>query len=102
MDKHKRSKVYVFAFLPICTLLPLYFFTVPDVSKLRKEIPRKTAYMEYREKEWQKRGERQRINQRWIPSLRSLPYLIKAVLIAEDDKFWTHEGFDFKAIEKAV
>ena len=30
------------------------------------------------------------------------PYLIKAVIIAEDDKFWKHEGFDFEAIQKAV
>ena len=102
MGKHKHSKVYVFVFLPVCILLLLYFFTVPDVSKLRKENPRKTAYMEYREKEWQKKGERQRIDQRWISLSLVSPYLIKAVLIAEDDKFWTHEGFDFEAIEKAV
>jgi monofunctional biosynthetic peptidoglycan transglycosylase len=24
------------------------------------------------------------------------------VLIAEDDKFWTHEGFDYEAIQKAI
>jgi monofunctional glycosyltransferase len=30
------------------------------------------------------------------------PYLIKAVIIAEDDKFWTHEGFDVEAIQKAM
>ena len=30
------------------------------------------------------------------------PYVIKAVLIAEDDKFWSHEGFDFEAIQKAM
>ena len=30
------------------------------------------------------------------------PYLIKAVIIAEDDKFYQHEGFDFEAIQKAM
>ena len=30
------------------------------------------------------------------------PYAVKAVIIAEDDKFWAHEGFDFDAIQKAV
>jgi monofunctional biosynthetic peptidoglycan transglycosylase len=27
---------------------------------------------------------------------------MKAVIIAEDDKFWDHEGFDFEAIQKAL
>jgi monofunctional biosynthetic peptidoglycan transglycosylase len=28
--------------------------------------------------------------------------LTKAVIIAEDDKFWLHEGFDFEAMQKAL
>jgi monofunctional biosynthetic peptidoglycan transglycosylase len=28
--------------------------------------------------------------------------MVKAVIIAEDDKFWSHQGFDFDAIEKAI
>jgi monofunctional biosynthetic peptidoglycan transglycosylase len=27
---------------------------------------------------------------------------MKAVLIAEDDNFWRHEGFDYEAIQKAI
>ena len=26
----------------------------------------------------------------------------KAVLIAEDDKFWKHEGFDYESMKKAI
>jgi monofunctional biosynthetic peptidoglycan transglycosylase len=37
-----------------------------------------------------------------VPLSRISPFLVKAVIIAEDDKFWKHEGFDFEAIEKAV
>ena len=102
MGKSRRSKVYVFAFLLVCILFLLYFFTVPDVSKLRKENPAKTAYMKYREMEWKKKGRKQSIHQTWVPLSSVSPYLSKAVLIAEDDKFWTHEGFDYEAIEKAV
>ena len=29
------------------------------------------------------------------------PYLVKAVTITEDDKFWTHKGFDIDAMQKA-
>jgi monofunctional biosynthetic peptidoglycan transglycosylase len=27
---------------------------------------------------------------------------MKAIIIAEDDKFWSHEGFDFEAMQKAI
>jgi monofunctional biosynthetic peptidoglycan transglycosylase len=37
-----------------------------------------------------------------VPLSKISPYLIKAVLIAEDDKFWRHEGFDYEAIQKAI
>jgi monofunctional biosynthetic peptidoglycan transglycosylase len=37
-----------------------------------------------------------------VPLERVSPYAVKAVIIAEDDKFWAHEGFDFDAIQKAV
>lgn len=58
--------------------------------------------MEYREKEWKSEGKKYKIQQKWIPLRRISPYLIKAVLIAEDDKFWKHEGFDYEAIQKAI
>ncbi len=58
--------------------------------------------MEYREDEYREKGKRIKTQQKWVP-LRSIsPYLIKAVLIAEDDKFWKHHGFDKEAIQKAL
>jgi monofunctional biosynthetic peptidoglycan transglycosylase len=58
--------------------------------------------MEYREREWQLEGKKYRIQQKWVPLSRISPYLMKAVLISEDDKFWSHEGFDYEAIQKAI
>jgi monofunctional glycosyltransferase len=78
------------------------FFFFPQVSPLKKENPKTTAFMEYREKEWRENGQHLRIQQNWIPLNRISPYLVKAVIIAEDDKFWSHEGFDFEAIQKAI
>lgn len=79
-----------------------YLILVPDVSKLKKENPEKTSLMEYRYEEWQKKGKKYRIRQIWVPRSSISPYLIKAVLISEDDKFWSHEGFDYDAIKKAI
>ncbi len=77
-------------------------FIYPNVSRLRKENPQKTAFMEYREHEWEREGKKYKINQRWVRYSAISPYLIKAVLIGEDDKFWSHEGFDYEAMQKAL
>jgi monofunctional biosynthetic peptidoglycan transglycosylase len=84
-------------------LLPIaYLLLMPDLSKLRKENPKKTALMEYRERAYKEKKKRYRMDQSWVPLSKISPYLIKAVLIAEDDKFWKHEGFDYEAIQKAI
>lgn len=78
-----------------------FYLVYPDVSKLRRQNPGKTSFMEYREDEYRAAGKKVKIQSRWAP-LRSIsPYLMKAVLIAEDDKFWKHHGFDKEAIQKA-
>jgi len=77
-------------------------FLYPDISKLKKENPTRTSFMKNREEESRERGKTINIKQRWAPLHRISPYLIKAVLIAEDDKFYQHEGFDFEAIQNAI
>ncbi len=77
-------------------------FVYPNVSALKKTNPKKTAMMEYREAEWKREGKKYRIDQKWVPLRAISPYLIKAVLIGEDDKFWRHEGFDYEAMQKAM
>lgn len=74
----------------------------PNISRLNKENPEKTAMMKFREKEWEREGKRYKITQIWVPYSAISPYLVKAVLIAEDDKFWGHEGFDYEAMRKAI
>jgi monofunctional glycosyltransferase len=78
-----------------------YFF-VPDISRLARTNPGKTAFMEYREAEWRDEGRDLTIRQHWVPLKKVSPSLVKAVLISEDNNFWHHEGFDFKAMEGAV
>lgn len=79
-----------------------YYFLFPNLTKLRKENIKKTSFMEYREDEWRRGGKKTKLRHIWVPLSRISPYLVKAVLIAEDDKFWKHDGFDFEAIQKAV
>jgi monofunctional biosynthetic peptidoglycan transglycosylase len=79
-----------------------FYLLYPNVSRLKRERPEKTAFMEYRERQWEKAGLRRHIQQTWVPFSAISPYAVKAVIIAEDDKFWSHEGFDFDAIQKAI
>ena len=99
----KNIVLYVAAFIFVAMLLNIgYYLVFPDVSKLKKVNPRKTSFMEYREKEWQIQGKKRKIRYVWTPLSQISPYVVKAVLIAEDDKFWRHEGFDFEAMKKAL
>jgi len=93
--------VFVLAVLAAIGFVGFYFM-YPNVAKLKKQSPGKTSFMEYREKEWKQKGKKIKIQKKWV-SLRDIsPYLVKAVIISEDDKFWSHHGFDLDAIQKAL
>ncbi len=102
MVKFRRLKWFAFILFIVLLLPLLYFLWVPDVSKLKNEKPPKTAFMEYREREFKEKEKPYRVDQVWVSLSTISPYLIKAVLIAEDDKFWSHQGFDYEAIQKAI
>jgi monofunctional biosynthetic peptidoglycan transglycosylase len=89
--------ILIFAFILSISV----YFVYPDVSKLKKENPQKTSFIEYRQKQWQEEGRKIIVHQYWVPLSRISNYMTKAVIIAEDDKFWSHAGFDFDAIEKS-
>jgi monofunctional biosynthetic peptidoglycan transglycosylase len=101
-QRYRHKGLLFLFFLVLFASFTLYLFLVPDVSRLKKENPKKTSFMKYREKEWQQKGKKYSIQQRWVPLSQISPYLIKAVLISEDDKFWSHEGFDYDAMQKAI
>lgn len=44
----------------------------------------------------------QPVQYRWVPAAQHPRALREAVIAAEDQKFYTHQGFDFEAIEKAL
>jgi monofunctional biosynthetic peptidoglycan transglycosylase len=95
-----RRLTFLLLFL-LAGFIAIQFF-YPDVSVLKKVNPRKTAMMAYREAEWKREGKRCKVEQKWVPLRAVSPYLVKAVLIGEDDKFWKHEGFDYEAMQKAI
>ena len=73
----------------------------PDVSKLAKEPPRTTAFMDLRRKQLRDAGKDDALSYQWVPYGRISPSLRRAVLVAEDDQFYEHEGVDVDAMKEA-
>jgi len=80
----------------------LFWMTLPDVSWLQKENPQETAMMKFRAEQARQKGRKARRHWKRVPLSRISPFLIQAVLIAEDDKFFEHEGFDWASMRKAL
>jgi monofunctional biosynthetic peptidoglycan transglycosylase len=77
------------------------YLSLPDVRPLRKENPATTAFMELRAREADKAGKKPRKVQRWVAYERISPSLKRAVIVAEDAAFFSHEGVDFDELEKS-
>ena len=100
------KKILYIIIISVVAMFLVYLFFIPNVSGFKKKNPKRTSMMEYRIAQWKNAGKnagkKKRAYQVWVPVSKISPYLLKAVLIAEDDKFWSHEGFDYEAIQKAV
>jgi len=98
-----RVLKWLFLLILLSLLGCIAFYSVyPDIARLKRKNPGKTAFMEYREREWRSKGKTIKIQRKWMSYSHISPYVIKAVIISEDDKFWSHRGFDLDAIEKAL
>jgi monofunctional glycosyltransferase len=83
-------------------VLAYVYLTLPDVRSLATKNPPTTAWMEMRAREAAAAGRRVRKVQRWVPYSRISPNLKRAVLTAEDDAFFQHEGVDFEQLKTAI
>lgn len=78
------------------------YFVYPDVNALKETNPIPTAFMEFRKEQWADENRKIKMNHTWVKIGNISPNIIKAVLIAEDDGFYNHDGFDIKGMENAI
>jgi monofunctional biosynthetic peptidoglycan transglycosylase len=78
------------------------YLTLPDVRPLAATNPSSTAFMVLREQEAHAKGVPAKREQRWVPYSRISPSLKRAVLVAEDDAFWNHDGVDYNELQKSI
>ena len=72
------------------------WLTLPDVRPLKSGNPMTTAFMDLRAREAARAGRPVRKSQRWVRYEHISPMLKKAVIVAEDAKFWQHDGVDYE------
>jgi monofunctional biosynthetic peptidoglycan transglycosylase len=78
------------------------YLTLPDVRPLKTSNPQTTAFIELRADEARAKGVTPKRMQRWVGYHRISPNLTRAVLVAEDDAFWQHEGVDFEQMQESL
>lgn len=71
---------------------------LPWPLPLRWFDPGTTAYMEYRVEQAAAQSESLELKRSWIPLDSVSPQLVRAVLVAEDDRFREHRGVDWDAL----
>jgi monofunctional biosynthetic peptidoglycan transglycosylase len=86
----------------VFALLAYAYITLPDVRTLKSSNPSTTAFMELRAREAHSQGRVPKHVQRWVSYRHISSDLKRAVLVAEDDAFWQHEGVDFEQMQESL
>lgn len=94
----KLRQAFIFGFLLIVSLIYVEFVylisTAPAITMLNWLAPSKSAYMQLYS------GDK-KIRHKWMPIQKISPHLRRAVILAEDDRFFEHNGIDPEALEAA-
>ncbi len=76
--------------------------SVPNTVPLASENPTSTAFIDLRRSEAAAAGKPFKLEWEWRPVGKISRYLRAAVIYAEDYRFYSHDGVDWNAIEKAI
>jgi len=96
MDFFKRLLLLIAIFAVLAVVV-----TVVQVVALNFYNPHNTAWMRMRVREAKAQGKELKIHQTWRP-LSQIPLALqRAVIAAEDEKFYQHNGFDWESMKQA-
>ena len=83
-------------------LVGYIYLTLPDVRLLATTNPTTTAFMKLREAEAAREGRELRHRHQWVRYSRISKNLQRAVLVAEDSRFFEHEGVNLEELRKSI
>ena len=96
-------KRVLLAFLAVLILWMIWeVVTFPDIAALEDSPPETTAFMERRKERLREEGKDDSLRWQWVPYSRISPHLRRAVLVAEDNSFYEHEGVDVQGMREAL
>jgi monofunctional biosynthetic peptidoglycan transglycosylase len=103
-DRRKGVRRKVVFALGICLLVISIYegFILFQVVRLTRQNPATTAFIEKRSREAVAQGKAPQKWIVWIPFDRISPNLLRAVISAEDPRFWAHGGVDVGAMREAL
>ncbi|MFO0775255.1 MAG: monofunctional biosynthetic peptidoglycan transglycosylase [Nitrospiraceae bacterium] len=106
VDQHGRLHPFVLGLLVIVVLLAslgfYWLLTFPDIAGLANTNPTSTALMDARQQQALEDHKPFRRRWTWVPLARIASTLQRAVIAAEDAKFFSHEGFDWEGLKEAA
>jgi monofunctional biosynthetic peptidoglycan transglycosylase len=97
-----RVALALAAGIAVCAVVAFVRVAPIDVSGLSRRAPERSALMRQREREAKRDGRAYHESRRWVSLERISPRLREAVLVAEDARFFSHEGFDWNEIRHSA
>src|SRR5574341_915681 len=76
--------------------------TWPDVARLARQNPERTAFIEQYRQRQRAAGRSDGVQWEWVPEERISPHLKRAVVAAEDMEFFFHRGFSSAELKDAL
>jgi len=98
----RRGRSILLGLVFVASLPVLAWLLHPWPIMLRWVNPATTAYVDHRTAQASERGESFELQWSWIPLDSVTPALVRAVLVAEDDRFHEHRGVDWNALAEEV
>lgn len=78
------------------------YLSVPDMTPLKKSVPKTTAMQAYKEARAVEKGKKPTRRQQVVPLGSISPHLRRAVVASEDANFFGHGGVDYDALREAA
>jgi len=95
------GRLFLLLFLFVFLYLTLAFVPLPQIILLRWRDPSTTAFIRARQERLRAQKKSDAIDRRPVPLPQVAPALVRAVLSAEDVRFFEHRGIDWDAVGTA-
>jgi len=97
-----RRRLLFFLLAALAAGVAAFWLTLPDVAPLATGFPKTTAFMELRKQQLRTGGRNPVLEYRPVSLSRISPLLRRAVVVAEDARFYEHAGVDWEAVREAA